>query len=258
MDISSTFKHVQRLMGDNSPSILTGLAVAGVITTAVMAVRATPKALLLMDEEINTRQIKSLNTDLTKMDIVKLTWKCYTPSAAFGATTIACMVGANTISSKKATAMMSVISVTETALKEYQSKVVETLGDKADQKIRDGVAKDRLDHNPPPSSSEIQIVGAGEMLCYDSLSGRYFKCDMETIRKAQNDINADILNNMYASQNDFYALIGLESNTYGENAGWNTEHMMDLVFSTHLSEDGRPCLSINYRYPPILEYHRIH
>lgn len=35
----------------HSPEILTGVGIAGMVTTTVMAVRATPKAIQLLDEE---------------------------------------------------------------------------------------------------------------------------------------------------------------------------------------------------------------
>lgn len=263
MDIDKSLKYAKHFFTNNSPSILTGLAVAGVITTAVLAIRATPKALEQIAQERDFRggegpvRDDDLYFELSTMDIVKVTWKGYIPTVAFGTMTIACVVGANSISSKKTAAVVSAYSIAETALKEYQSKVVETLGAHGDQKVRDLVAKDHLDKNPS-GKAEIYITGMGEQLCYESLSGRYFKSDIETIRKAQNDINAEVFSNMYASHNEFYRSIGLEGNTYGEEAGWNTEHTMELVFSTHLSEDGRPCLSIGYRNHPILNYHRVH
>ena len=40
---ASTIKH--------SPEILTGVGIAGMVTTTVMAVRATPKAIRLLEDE---------------------------------------------------------------------------------------------------------------------------------------------------------------------------------------------------------------
>ena len=59
-----------------SPSILTGLSIAGVVGTTVMAVRATPKALQLIKDKKD-----ELDTDhLKPMEVAQTTWKCYIPS----------------------------------------------------------------------------------------------------------------------------------------------------------------------------------
>ena len=49
-DFVAIVKSVRTAMKRHSPEILTGIGIAGMITTTVMAVRATPKALILIDE----------------------------------------------------------------------------------------------------------------------------------------------------------------------------------------------------------------
>lgn len=252
MDIGSMLRVLRKLAVDNSPMILTGLAVAGVFTTTVLAVRSTPYA--LRDLEYGAEEKKE---PLTKRDVVALTWKNYIPAVAMGGATIACIIGANSISTKRNAALVSVYSLTETAFKEYRGKVIETLGESKDQKVRDLVAKDRLDKNPV-TEGQVIVTGTGEQLCYDSLSGRYFKGDMETIRRSQNDINSQVLSDGYASQNEFYSLIGLPTASFGEEVGWTTDNMLEILFSAHISEDGRPCLSLDYRVAPVRGFYKIH
>jgi hypothetical protein len=259
MNIESALKVAQRALSNNSPAILTGMAVAGVVTTAILAVRATPKAIRQINAENfarDTNEVEGVEPPiLTTVDVVKITWKGYIPAAGMGLTTIACIIGANTIHSRRSAVLMSAYSLAETALKEYRAKVVETLGINNDQKVQDSIAKDRLEKNPV-ANSEVFITGLGEQLCYESLSGRYFKCDIETIRKAQNDINAHVVNEMYMSLNDFYTLIGLHPTVLGDEMGWCTDNMMDLMFSSHLT-NGVPCLSIDYRVQPVLNYYKL-
>ena len=50
MNISKMLKSFRYELGKHSPEILTGIGIAGMITTTVMAVRATPKALDLLAE----------------------------------------------------------------------------------------------------------------------------------------------------------------------------------------------------------------
>ncbi|WP_254556795.1 DUF6353 family protein, partial [Salmonella enterica] len=80
---------------------------------------------------------------------------------------------------------------------------IETLGEKKEKQIREEIDKDRIKKNPV-GKSEVIITGNGKTLCYDHTSGRYFESDMETIKRAVNTINKQMLDEMYVSLNDFY------------------------------------------------------
>lgn len=251
MNIEQVVKVVKRSVVDNSPLILTYVAVAGVASTAILAVKATPKAL---NDLIHAQEFAE--KDLTVKETIEVTWKYYIPAAASGAVTVAAIIGSHSISKRRNAALITVYSLTETALKEYQAKVREQIGENKEQKVRDSIAKDHV-MNTPMVNAEVLVTGTGEQLCHDSFTGRYFKSDIEAIRRAQNDINARIINEMYASQNDFYRLIGLPGTTYGEEVGWTTDNMMDLEFSSHLADDGRPCLNIEYHATPVRGFYKI-
>ena len=129
---ASTIKH--------SPEILTGVGVAGMVTTTVMAVRATPKAIRLLEDEKHRQ-----NTDkLEPIDAVKATWKCYIPAAVTGTVSVACLIGASSVNARRNAALTAAYTLSESTLRDYQKKVVETIGEKKEQTIRDEVAKERL------------------------------------------------------------------------------------------------------------------
>ena len=95
------------------------------------------------------------------------------------------------------------------------------------------------------------ITGKGETLCYDSITSRYFKCDIEKLRKVENMMNKRLLSEMYISLNEFYYEIGLNQTDIGDDLGWNIEEgLVDLEFSSQLAEDDTPCLVIGYRVSP--------
>lgn len=48
---SGSYRNMRTAVKKHSPEILTGIGIAGMITTTVMAVRATPKALILIEEK---------------------------------------------------------------------------------------------------------------------------------------------------------------------------------------------------------------
>ena len=180
-------------------------------------------------------------------------WRPYVPAVVVGATTAACILGSNSINARRNAALISMYTLADGMFKDYKEKVVEIVGAQKEQKVRDEVAKDRID-NDPVSSKQVIITGNGDVLCYDTLSGRYFNSNVESLRKAMNDINYQCNHEMYASQNDFYRAIGLPINGYGEEMGWNTDVNLELEFSTVMSDDSRPCISIAYRMAPIRGY----
>ena len=177
-NIKAAYNAVKKSTIKHSPEILTGIGIAGMVTTTVMAVRATPKALRLIDSA-ELKKANEINTpyeghNLSKTEIIKVTWKCYIPVAITGGLSIACLIGASSVNARRNAALATAYSIAETSLKEYQNKVVETIGEKKEQTIRDAVAKEKIDAHPA-KESEIIFVGDGETLCYDVLSGRYFK-----------------------------------------------------------------------------------
>lgn len=248
-NVGLIFRQAGRLISDNSPAILTATAVAGVLSTAVLATKATINVTRRLDNEhAGEVHLLPLKT------VVEEVWKDYIPAAAVGAATIACIIGANTISTRRNAALISVYSITESAFKDYQEKVRSQIGERQEQKVRDTIAQDRVANDP--DSKEVVIFGTGEVLCYDLYTGRYFTSTMETLRKAQNDLNAKIISDMYASQNDFYTFANLPRVTYGDEVGWNIDHLLELDFSSVLSTDGKPCLAIGFRELPTAGYHK--
>lgn len=241
-------KGAGKAISDNSTSILTAVAVVGVATTTVMAVKATPKALSLLEAEE-----AKLSEELTVQQKARVVIPVYMPALSVGAATVACVFAANAIGTKRNAALVGAYSVLDNRYREYQAKVKETIGEKKEQTVRDQVAQDRVSRTP---NERVIIAGEGKVLCLDVWSGRYFESSLELIRRAQNDLNAKLINEMYASVNDFYSLVGLPHNRMGDEFGWSSEKLMELDYSTTLSEDGRPCLSIEYMVNPKRGYHK--
>ena len=256
----------------HSPEILTGIGIAGMITTTFLAVRATPKALELIEEkkdELNNKQVEERldkNGDLrdykeiTKLkfpDLFKATWKCYIPAAVTSVVSIACLVGASSVHIKRNAVLATAYQLSETALTEYKEKVIETIGEKKEEVIRGKVNKDRIEKNPV-SKNNVIITDKGNTLCYDHMSGRYFKSDIDKINKAVNVINNRILHDFYASLNDLYSELGLYTVSLGDKLGWNSDMgLIEVEFSSQLADDGTPCLVMDFNKAPKYDYDRL-
>lgn len=249
LDLSKIAKNAQRIIEKHSPEILTGIGIAGMITTTIMAVKATPKALILIEE-------RKVDEDrLTPVETIQAAWICYVPAAITGVISVACLIGASSVNVRRNAALATAYAISESALKDYQEKVIETVGEKKEKSVKDAIAKDKLDQNPV-GKREVIITEKGNTLCYDAISGRYFKSDIDIIKKAVNEINKNLLDEMYVSLNDFYYEIGLDNTKMGDDLGWNVnEGLIVLSFSSQLASDGNPCLVMDYQVAPKYDYY---
>jgi len=239
-------KNASKLISKNSPSILTAMGVAGLIGTSVLAVKATPKAILLLEEKHNE--------ELTALDVTKLCWKEYIPTVVLGSVSIACIVGANSVNIKRNATLASLYTIANSNLSDYENKVKQLLGEKKHKKIKEEIVGDKIKVNPV-DSNQVIFAGKDGVLCYDVISGRYFRQDQETIRKAENKLNRELLSEMYQTLNDFYYEIGLPNIKIGEEIGWHADMgEINVEFSSHLSENNEPCLAIDFDTQPIMPY----
>ena len=256
---TNLLRSTKRYLDYNSTSILTGLSLAGVVSTAYFAALGGMDAIRKIEDRDLYNSITFEEGDVyvqTLKDKALLTWKCYIPAAVSGVSTLAFIGVGHKISSKRTAALATAYSLTEMAFNEYKAKVVETLGEKKAVDIRDRVAEDRVNRTAK-ASSEVMVVGDGEVLCFESFTGRYFKSSMEALRKAQNDINSQIINEGYASLNEFFNAVGIPYSGVGEELGWSTDEMLDLQFTSVLNQEGKPCLSVGYSRLPAKNYYKM-
>lgn len=249
--------NTKAVISKNSPKILTGIGIAGMITTTVLAVKATPKAVRLIEEAKEHEDEK-----LPAKEVVKVTWKCYIPAAVTGVASIACLIGAQSISSRRISAIATAYKLSETALTEYKQKVLETVGEKKAEEIREKVLADKP-KSTPVSEGTVIVTGRGETLCYDAISGRHFKSDMNKLEKAQNDLNKRLMNEMYISLNEFYDALGLPCTHLGNELGWNLDDgLIELSIGHGIADDdtpyaGMPMLVVDYCVSPRFDFSKL-
>lgn len=263
-------KKASAIVNKNSPTILAALAIAGVGGVIVATVKATPKALKLLEEkdkkmeELKAEYESSSEEEMTdeayakqKRTVIIDTGlqlaKVYAPVVIIAGVTIVSIVCANKINLKRLATVTSLYSVSEKTLKEYKQKTLETVGKTKEAEIEGKVHDDLLSQNPLDRSNVI-VTGSGETLCYDIMSGRYFKSDIEHIRKRMNDFNYALNHDYALSLNDFYEMLGLDTIGLAEDIGWNTAEPMEIRFDSRLASNGSPCLVLDYSAKPIWNY----
>lgn len=267
------------LLNANSPTLLTAVGVGGTVATAVLTGKATFKAAEVIQQKelaIVSRSIGRIisvgmtdeglkatgtldeslvETPISKLEKIRLVWPYYIPPFVAGSITVTSIIAANKISSGRIAALAVASGLSERALQEYKDKIVEKLGDKQSTALNDEIAQDKVTKNPP-TGTETLIMGTGDVLCQDSISGRYFHSTVEQIRHAENNANAEMIHFDCVSLTYFYDELGLSPTAFSDMMGWNLGNKLDLTFSAVKTDDNRPCLVINYTKMPSVDYDR--
>ena len=178
----------------NASTILTCIGAAGVIATSIAAVKATPKAEILLRE---TEEEKGEN--LTTLEKIQIAGPAYIPSLLIGASTIACIFGANVLNTRQQATLMSAYGLLDTSYKEYSKKVKELYGEEADNKVKEEVTKEHYTEIP-------ETIPEGKQLFFDFKTLNYFESTMdEVLQKVTMDdgLECYIINKPFDSMYDY-------------------------------------------------------
>lgn len=258
----------------NSPVILTGLAVAGVISTAYTAFKAGPRADKILEEYRKDMRDCHPKDKEAKRAVVGETVKKMVPVVAptviMGGSTIACVVGSNSISSRRIAVLSAAYSLSESTVKNLNSKMEEMLGEKKTRAIKDSIMKDKLRETEKNDQKllgdgNVIVPDNGYVLCKDLHSGRSFYSTAEKIKQAIVKCSFDVQQDMWVSLNEFYDEIGspqLEHIPLGDDLGWNVEDtirgQLPITLTAILTDDGKPCLCVDADVRIRSDYRNLH
>lgn len=239
----------QLLLKKHSPTILTTVGATGVIATAVLSVKATPKALLLLEEAKNEK-----GEELTIKETVQVAWKPYIPAAITGFSTIACIFGANYLNTRSQASLISAYALLDRTYKEYRNKVNEIHGKDKELNIKQEIINTKFD-------DEVSI-GDGKELFFDYQSMRFFWSTMDKVLQAEVEFLESFEYKGYACLNEYYDILGIPHMEFGYQLGWmavennDPYNCKDLEFSYEEIEvgDGIKCWIINTNMPPATDY----
>lgn len=261
MNFSEIARNAQRVIVQNSPLILTSVAVAGVISTTVAAVIVTPEAVRRLDEarhahdeDINHDFEEQIEHQLTKLEAFKVAAPCYIPAALIGGATVAAIIFSHRIESRRTAAVISAYTIVEKAYDEYRTKNVEINGANADRKAHEAAVAKQLEESPR-SSAEIIILNGPKHLFHDQYTGRYFESTINAVEKAVNDVNRLCNEQNYVSLSEFYSMLGLDSFAeVGDSVGWTADHHLETNITTFVAENDVPAFSLEFRKKPIATF----
>lgn len=264
-DLSSAVSTAKHVITANSPVLLVGTAVAGVVATGVLAARGGYKARGIVDEE-RMRRVASPEPPfdtfqeyydtyvqkadpLTVKEKAQLTWLCYAPAALTGASSIGATFGVHMIHTKRHAAMAGLYAAASMKLDDYKEEAEKLLTPKKTQELNDAVAQKVVDREGF-ENHEVIITNDGNELCYDEWSGRWFLSSMNKIEQAVVEINKKLNEEGEATLNDFYDKLGLKGIAMGVNYGWPGGTLLEARFGAVQTPDSRSAISFWFHNEP--------
>ena len=253
-------KTATKFIGDKSPIILTGCAVAGVVTTVIFAVKATPKAERILEE--HREAIKNAPAEVKRKEIVNTSLelgRVYLPTIISGGMTIACIIGADRLHNTKEIALATAYNLSSKELYDFKEKTRELVGDKKMIDLDDAVRKKHLDESGKSYSSDyIFDTGHGTTLCYDDNNGRYFRSSPEWIKQCLMKAYGQLLVENWIPYDDVYYEMGLPTAKSSGILGISVDDAQSLInfegggiFSSFLNENQEPVLVMTLPLPPV-------
>ena len=248
----------------NSPTILTVIAAVGVVGTTVTAIKATPKAMKLLEKASDEK-----NDELTKLEVVKIAAPVYIPTMAIGVSTIACMFGANALNRKQQAALVSAYALVSNSYKEYKDKLKELYGEEAHQNIVDSIMKEKAKDVKITSESlccasslDVNEDESAIRLFYDEFSQRYFESTLAKVVQAEYHLNRNFNLRQYCDVNEWYDFLGLPRTGSEDYIGWSAykfyeDSMEPWIEFNHREvqlDDGLTCIVIEFPIEPIIDF----
>lgn len=241
-------KGTQIFLKKHSPTILTVLGSTGVIITAVLAVKGTPKAMKLLEEAKNDK-----GDELTRIEAFKVAWTPYIPAAISALTTILCVAGANYLNVKKQQSMASAYILLQNTFDEYRRQVKEKFGADADYDIKKQMIE--------AQQYNIETLD-DECLFFEFNSLRFFEANVHKVMQAECKALEQFKKYGHLSLNDYYSYLGISPAPYGEVIGWSqyqmeTAQYEDALIFTYdkvVMSNGLVCWNIITNVEPTMDY----
>lgn len=244
----------------HTSTVLTCLGGIGVVATSIMAIKATPKALDLIEEAK-----KEKGEELSKWETVKVAAPKYIPAMMTGVATIACIFGANVLNKRQQASLISAYALLDESYKKYRRKVVELYGEETHRKVVDEIAIEEAREVYVHASNLgvdctqfLEEDYSESVLFYDEYGHRYFEASIEQVILAQYHLNRNYTLRGFALLNEFYEFLGLEQTDYGGEVGWVIEDdgsfWIDFNNRKVVMDDGLECYIIEMFFEPTMDW----
>lgn len=250
--IMNLYYKSEMVVKKHSPEILLGVGIAGVVTSTVLACKATMKVNDILEdakEQIDkVNMVKNdpkyadkYNAEDAKKDLsviyvqkgVELV-KIYLPAFTIGAASIACFLASNNIMKKRNAALGAAYATIDKSYKEYRKRVAERFGEEVEKEIRYNIKAEQIETEVEnEDGTKTTVVEEAKVMdpnlysdyarFFDEASP-YWQRDPEynfVFLKAQQAYANDLLRARgRLFLNEVYEMLGIEKSKAGQVVGW--------------------------------------
>lgn len=249
--VSGYFK-VEGKARKHSPEILAGIGVVGVVSSAVMACKATTKLSDILDEtketvdkikevQENPKYAEQYSEEDAKKDLyityvqsgVKVA-KLYAPSVILGVSSLTCLLASNNILRKRNAALSAAYMTVDKSFKEYRSRVVERFGEEVEKEIRYNIKAQEIETKVVDENGNETTVVETVKAVDPNLYSDYARFFDESCEAWQKDPEYNLMflrsQQQYANDllkargrlflNEVYRMLGIPETKAGQVVGW--------------------------------------
>lgn len=256
--MSSTFNQVGFQLKKHSPEILVVAGVVGVVTSAVMACRATTKVGTIIEEAKEsvdkihdnldcgcTEDGEEYTPDDSKKELtvvylqtgVKVA-KLYGPSVILGGLSIAGILASNNILRKRNIALAAAYATVDKSFKEYRSRVIERFGEEVDRQLKFDIKTKEVEEkvidengNEKTVKKTVEVINPSRKYSeyakiFDQLNDNWQDnpdYNKMFLRQVENYMNDKLRVNKRVFLNEVYKELGFEPTKAGQVVGWKLD-----------------------------------
>lgn len=250
---SRSFHKVGFTFKKHSPEILIAAGVVGVVSSAVMACKATTKLSGILEEQKEQKdQINDYIKDHGytekyteedhKKDLAVVTVqsglkvaKLYAPAVALGTLSLGAILTSNNILRKRNVALAAAYTAVDRSFKEYRGRVIERFGKELDRELRYNIKAKEVEEvvvNPDGTETiEKKVVEVADNPNEYSDYARFFdvgndnwskdpEFNLMFLKRQQDYANDKLKEQGYLFLNDVYTMIGIPKTKAGQVVGW--------------------------------------
>lgn len=251
---TKTFHRVGFQIKKHSPEILLVTGITGVVTSAVMACKATTKVDAIVEE--TKKSIDMIHEGMEAGNICDVEYteedgkkdlaivyiqtgvkfaKLYGPSVLLGLTSIGCILASNNIIHKRNVALSAAYTAIDRSFKGYRSRVIERFGESMDRELRYNIKTQEVKETVVDEEtgkkktvkSTVSVVDPNTYSDYARFFDEYCagwtkdaEYNLMFLRQQQNYANELLKSRGHLFLNEVYDMLGIDRTKAGNIVGW--------------------------------------
>lgn len=252
-----------KFLGKNRPTILTAIGIVGMAATAVLAYKSYPAVTDKLNDKADEVYEMEGRDQLTKTEKVQVYAKTLWPTFAIGGISAGMIALGLNDQVKRTSALATAYYLSESTLKEYQEKVIEEIGERKEQAIRDKVAVSKMEKTEPVNQTIVYTEGSQPWI-YDTFTNVFFRMNYEKYRRIIAEATNLMITQDFISVEELYYMLQVKL-PEGKNwhlLGWAArngrsnlkDYYRETLAMREINGESVPCMIVEWQIDPKYDY----